>query len=324
LRLRHASGCDRLARIHPAEQNRDGEYNVGATIFLNPRAGAGKAARRVGDVLSAFRELNFAAKLIETASAVELRKRARAEIGQGCMKLAAIGGDGTLQLLAREATGCDAAIGVIPLGGGNDFAAALGIHSWKQAVRAIVEGRTRLVDVVKVSFENGQESRYLGGGGAGLDAEAARYASGRFGRWPGRLRYLAAAIQAFSKYPGADLEVTSGAEQKPEFKGRGLLAAALNTPSYGGGVRLAPEAQVDDGMLDFVVLEGLGKVEIIRLLPGLLFTGKLETNRIKRFRATSARLRTLVPIAFHGDGELHGATPLTIEVEPKALRMLVP
>jgi len=275
-------------------------------------------------VLNAFRELRFGVKLIETESAVELRKRARAEIRGGSTKIAAIGGDGTLQSLAREASGCDAAVGVIPLGGGNDFAAALGIDSWKQAVKAIVQGRTRLVDVVRVRFENGQESRYLGGGGAGLDAEAARYASGRFGRWPGRLRYLAAAILAVRQYPGADLEVTSGAENKPEFKGRGLLAAALNTPSYGSGVRLAPDAQVDDGLLDFVVLERLSNLEILRLLPGLLFTGKLKTKRIKRFRAARAQVRTEEPIAFHGDGEVEGATPVTIEVEPKALRMLVP
>lgn len=322
--MRHAAGCDRLARIHPAEQNRNAETSVRATIFLNPRAGAGRALRRAGDVLSAFRELNFAAKLIETESAVELRKKARAEIAEGCLKLAVMGGDGTLQSLAREASRSDAAVGVIPLGGGNDFAAALGIHSWKQAVKAIVSGRTRLVDVVRVRFENGRESRYLGGGGAGLDAEAARYASGRFGSWPGRVRYLAAAVLALRQYAGADLEVTSGAEQKPEFKGRVLLAAALNTPSYGGGLRLAPNAQVDDGLLDFVVLERLGNFEIMRLLPGLLFTGKLKTNRIKRFRASSARVRSEVPMAFHGDGELQGATPLTIEVEPKALRMLVP
>lgn len=312
------------SRILHSYQDREEKSNASATIFLNPRAGAGRAARRAEDVRSAFRELNFAVKLIETRSAEELRTRARAEIGAGSRKLVAMGGDGTLQLLVREVIGGEAAVGVIPVGGGNDFAAALGIESWKQAVRAIVRGRTRLVDVVKVRFENGQESRYVGGGGAGLDAEAAQHASGRFAKWPGRLRYIGAAITAFEKYPGAEFEVTSGAENKPEISGRALLAAALNTPRYGGGVRLAPDAKVDDGLLDFVVLEKLTRLEIMRLLPALFFTGKLKTKRLKRFRAASARVCARVPLPFHGDGELLGTTPVTIEVEPKALRVLAP
>jgi diacylglycerol kinase (ATP) len=275
-------------------------------------------------VLSAFRELNFAVKLIETGSAEELQTRARAEVGGGSRKLVAMGGDGTLQLLAREAIGGEMAIGVIPMGGGNDFAAALGIRSWRQAVRAIVQGQTRLVDVVKVRFADGQEARYVGGGGAGLDAEAAQYASGRFAKWPGRLRYLCAAITALQKFSGAEIEVTSGAQNKPEIAGRALLAAALNTPSYGGGVRLAPDATVDDGLLDFVVLETLTRLEIMCLLPALFFTGKLKTKRLRRFRAASVRVFASVPIPFHGDGELLGTTPVTIEIEPQALRMLVP
>jgi diacylglycerol kinase (ATP) len=200
----------------------------------------------------------------------------------------------------------------------------LGIRSSTEAVRAIVQGRTKLVDAVKVRFEDGREWRYFAGGGAGLDAEAARHASGRFANWPGRLRYIAAAIQALRQDPGTSFHVASGAQNEPEFSGRALLVAALNTPGYGGGVRLAPDAIVDDGLLDFVVLEKLTPLEILGLLPGLLRTGGLNTRRIKRFRAASARVHTALPVGFHGDGELLGTTPVTIEVEPKALKILVP
>jgi diacylglycerol kinase (ATP) len=294
------------------------------TIFLNPRAGAGKAGRKAREVQAAFQKLNVAVRLVETHSAELLRREARAKIGEGAAKLAAMGGDGTLQTLAQEALGGKTAIGVIPAGGGNDFAAALGIRSWTEAVRAIARGRTKLVDAVKVRFENGQEWRYFGGGGAGLDAEAALHAGGRFRSWPGRLRYVAAAIAALRRDPGSDFEVTSGACGAPEISGKALLAAALNTPSYGGGVRLAPDAIMDDGLLDFVVLEKLTPLEILGLLPGLVFKGKLTTKRVKRFRAASARVRTAVPVRFHGDGELLGTTPVVIEVEPKALKVLVP
>jgi len=322
--LRGAAGCDRLARILLSDQNRAGEPSSAVTIFLNARAGSGHAGRRVPEVRAAFRKLNFAVRLMETYSPEQLRREARAKIAEGSAILAAMGGDGTLQLLAREALGGKTAIGVIPAGGGNDFAAALGIPSWQEAVRAIAGGRTKLVDAVKVRFENGQEGRYFGGGGAGLDAEAALYAGGRFRSWPGRLRYIAAAIAALGKDPSADFEVTSGAGNAPEFSGRALFAAALNTPSYGGGVRLAPDAIMDDGLVDFVVLERLTPLEILGLLPRLWLKGQLTTKRVKRFRAASARVTAAVPVRFHGDGELLGTTPVSIEVEPKALKILVP
>ena len=312
------------APILPTKQNRTGENSAGLTIFLNPRAGAGKARQRAAEVRAAFEELHFAVQLLETHSAEELRREARAKIAEGSAQLAAMGGDGTLQILAQEAFGGETAIGVIPAGGGNDFAAALGIRNWREAVKAIVAGRSRVVDAVKVRFADGQERRYCGGGGAGLDAAAAGQASGRFANWPGRLRYIAAAIEALRRDPGTSFHVTSGARNELEFSGKALLAAALNTPSYGGGVRLAPDAAVDDGLLDFVVLEPLTPLEILGLLPGLCFAGKLNSKRIKRFRAASARVITAVPVRFHGDGELLGTTPVTIEIEPKALKILAP
>lgn len=310
--------------ILSSRQNQPGENSPGLTIFLNPRAGAGKARQRAREVLAAFRALNFAVELRETGSAEELGREARAKIAHGSAQLAAMGGDGTLQVLAREALGGKTAVGVIPVGGGNDFAAGLGIRNWTEAVKAVVAGRSRLVDAVKVRFENGREWHYFAGGGAGLDAEAAGQASARFANWPGRLRYIAAAIAALGRDPGTSFQVTGGARNELQFSGQALLAAALNTPSYGGGVRLAPEAVVDDGLLDFVVLEPLTPLAILGLLPGLCFAGKLHSKRIKRFRAASARIATAVPVGFHGDGELLGTTPVTIEVLAQALRILAP
>jgi diacylglycerol kinase (ATP) len=234
-----------------------------------------------------------------------------------------MGGDGTLQLLVRETSGFDVSLGVIPVGGGNDVARVLGIKNWKDAVDVIVEGKTRAIDVVSVRFANGEEAKYLGGGGVGLDAEAARRASGKFRRWPGRLRYLAAAIDALRGYRAVDVDLEISGVAQP-IRGRALLAAVLNTPSYGGGVRLAPKAQIDDGELDFVVVEMLSGLEIARLIPALFFTGELRTPRVKRFRAARARLYAHGNPWFHGDGDLLGKVPVEIEVLPRAIRMLAP
>jgi diacylglycerol kinase family enzyme len=103
-----------------------------------------------------------------------------------------------------------------------------------------------------------------------------------------------------------------------------LLAAVLNSPTYGAGVRLAPGAILDDGLLHVVVIEDIGAFEILKLLPSLISSGELRTSRLKRWQVSKVRLTTRNPTAFHGDGEILGSTPVEIEVLPRAIRVLAP
>lgn len=299
------------------------EDAVSTAVFVNSCAGGGRAAGRIAAVRAGFAKRNFRVKLAECESPEEIRKSIQAAVASGCQRLVAMGGDGTLQLLVRETIGFDVSVGVIPVGGGNDVARALGIKNWDDAIDVVIARRTRAIDVVSVRFTNGEEAKYLGGGGVGLDAEAARRASGKFKRWPGRLRYLAAAIDALRDCSGVDLDLEISGLAQP-IRGPVLLAAVLNTPSYGGGVRLAPNAQIDDGELDLVVVPMLSRSEIARLIPGLLFRGELRTPGVRRFRAPRARLCAHRNPWFHGDGELLGQVPIEIAVLPRAIRMLVP
>jgi diacylglycerol kinase (ATP) len=314
--------CDRLAAIFKYSKPLM-EDTVSAVVFVNSCAGGGRAAGRLAEVRAQFAQRNFAVSLAECASPEEFRTSIGTAVASGCERLVAMGGDGTLQLLVGETMGFDVSIGVIPVGGGNDVARALGIKNWKEAIDVVIGGKTRATDVVSVRFRSGEEAEYLGGGGIGLDAEAALQASSKFRKWPGRLRYLAAAINALRGYCGVEVDLEISGVAQP-IRERVLLAAVLNTPSYGGGVRLAPKAQVDDGELDIVIIEMLSRMEIVRLIPGLVFTGELRTSRVKRFRAAKARLCSHGSHWFHGDGELLGKVPVEIEVLTRAIRMLAP
>jgi diacylglycerol kinase (ATP) len=314
--------CDRLGPTFKIS-NPSMEDALTTTVFVNPCAGGGKAAGRIADVRARFAQLNFPVELAESHSPEEFRHSVRTVAAGTRKRLIAMGGDGTLQLLVREAMGSDVDFGVIPAGGGNDVARALGIKNWKEAVDAVAQGKTRPVDVVSVRFANGDEAKYLGGGGVGLDAEAARRANGTFKRWPGRLRYLAAVVDALAAYRGLGVNLQVSGCTQP-IRGMVLLAAVLNTPSYGGGVRLAPKAQLDDGELDFVVIEMLSWLEIAKLIPRLFLNGELRTPRLKRVRAARATLLSVDNASFHGDGEVLGELPVEIEVFPRAIRMLAP
>ncbi len=105
---------------------------------------------------------------------------------------------------------------------------------------------------------------------------------------------------------------------------RTLLTAVLNTPTYGAGLRLAPDALVDDGMLDVVFVGDLNVFQVLKLMPRLLYSGELRSPQVSRVRAGSLRLITDPPCEFHGDGEILGVTPVEIEVVPAAVQVLAP
>jgi diacylglycerol kinase (ATP) len=301
------------------------ERTVPATVFVNPTAGRGTAGRKLAGVREAFARWKYSVKIAESVSVEEFRCGVRGAVREGCGTLIALGGDGTLQLLVGEVVGRDVQVGVIPAGGGNDFATALGIaKNVERAVEVIVRGKTRLVDLVRVRNANGLNAFYLGGGGIGIDAEALQYANGRFAKWTGRLRYLASAIAALRGFRGLQVEAEFPGSDLPKVKKLVLLAGVLNTPTLGGGLRLAPEAALDDGLLEVVMIEMLRKREVATLIPRLLVTGELKTKRVVRMRAAKIRLATKKETDFQGDGELLGKTPVEIENLHRTLRVLAP
>ena len=296
-----------------------------AIVFVNSAAGRGRARVYLPRIQEVFKSLRIQAQFVMTNSSSELESCAQAAISQGKQLLLAMGGDGTFQSLANAASGADVVLGILPIGGGNDFASALGLPSEPtEAAEAMLCGEPRKVDLLRVRTADGQSRLYAGGGGIGLDAEAARYASGRYRHLPGRFRYIAAALHALARYLPLDVRVDFPESSIPPFDARALLAAVLNSPTYGAGVRLAPAAAVDDGSLHVVLIEELSKLAVLTLLPRLMRSGELRTPRVKRWRAKRVKLTTSRPCFFHGDGEILGPTPLEIEVVPKAVRVLAP
>jgi diacylglycerol kinase (ATP) len=295
------------------------------TVFVNSVSGGGRALRHLSQIQKLFQSFRVQAQLVMTNSAAELESSAQNAILQGRRVLFAMGGDGTFQALANAAFGTESLLGVLPLGGGNDFAAALGLPEVPmKAAESILRGSPRLVDLVRVRTAEGRTRLYVGGGGIGLDADAARYASGTYRRFPGRSRYIASALRALVGFVPLEVRVEFPSSDLVPVEAKALVVAILNTPTYGAGLRLAPGASIDDGWINVVLIEGIGPIEILRLLPQLIASGELRTSRVKRWQARKVRLTTSKPAAFHGDGEILGSTPVEIEVVPGAVKVLAP
>ena len=296
-----------------------------ATVFVNSAAGGGRALVYLSRIQKLFESFSISAQFIATNSVAELEASAQNAILRGRRILFAMGGDGTFQALANAAFGSDVLLGVLPSGGGNDFAAAIGLpEDFLEATEAILCGEPRSVDLLKVRTAEGRTRLYVGGGGIGLDAEAARYASGAYRRFPGRMRYIASALRALVWFTPLEIHLEFPESDLFEQDTKVLLGAALNTPTYGAGLRLAPGAAVDDGLMHVVLIEDIGALGILRLLPRLMGSGELRTSRVKRWHVKKARFTTSEPCMFHADGEIIGSTPVDIEVVPRAIQVLAP
>src|SRR6266851_5210756 len=261
-------------------------------VFVNSAAGGGRASSYLGRMQKLFESFQVHPKFVMTNSAAELESSARNAISQGQRVLFAMGGDGTFQALANAAFGTGALLAILPVGGGNDFAAALGLPADPlKATEAILRGNPR---------------------------------SGAYRRLPGRSRYLASALRALVGYVPLEVRIDFPGSDLISWEAKALLAAVLNAPTYGAGLRLAPGATLDDAALHVVLIEDLGTFGVLRLLPRLRGSGELRTSRLRRWRVSRVRLTTRKPSLFHGDGEILGSTPVEIEVVPRAVRVLAP
>ena len=291
-------------------------------ILANPTAGGGLAREALPRLQKFAKNRQWAVDFRMAASAAEFAQIAQKEAQRGHERIFALGGDGTFQVLLNAVAGISGvSIGVLPAGGGNDLASALGLpRDPVQAAKAILQrGEVLHLDAARVRTADGVERLYMGGGGVGLDAEAARFASGVYRKIRGRSRYLLSAVRALMKFRSLNVRVMFENSAQESIEGSTLVLGVLNTPSYGAGLRLAPDASLVDGKLDLVMLEDLGWFEVARILPSLAVSGEIRTKRIRRFLITEARIETARPCVFHADGEIIGQTPVKISIVPQAM-----
>lgn len=294
---------------------------------MNPIAGAGRAERNLRRVRLVFDRMETNTEFVIAENAADMEARVREEIRGGARLLFAMGGDGTVQavvnaICAERMPGSEIALGILPSGGGNDFAAALGLPKDPvKAATALPKMTLRSLDALRARTGDGKTRMFLGGGGAGLDVEAVHHACGAYRKWPGRSRYLASALRAWREFKPLGVRVEFPEDGQPAIDSRAMIAAVMNTPSYGAGLRLAPDARIDDELLDIAILKNLKTAEAVRAIPRLFASGSLPDGYFIRRKARAVILRTDRACEFHGDGEILGPLPVRVDVVPKAIQV---
>ncbi|MGD0305161.1 MAG: diacylglycerol kinase family protein [Candidatus Acidiferrales bacterium] len=290
-------------------------------VIVNPVTGEGRAHRAEKDVASYLALGGEAADFVRSTSPDDVREKAARATHDGYTHVVALGGDGTFHYVIEGIHGTDAIAGFFPAGGGNDIAAALGIpNDPVLAAEQFVRGRARSIDLVEARFADGRVAHFIGVGGMGLDAEAAHLANTRYRAWPGASRYLAGAFRTFFR-EGA-FELRAEIDGAP-WNGRALFAAVGNGTSYGAGVKIAPDARVDDGWLDVAIVADVTLPRLLEALPHAMSTGDLcRFPEVQRFRCKSAMLASSRSARVHGDGEALGSAPVAFTVLPHAVRVV--
>ena len=286
-------------------------------LLVNPAAGRGSGSRLAPQVREGLRAGGVDCSMQFTSGPGEMRALVTAALRDGADCVAIAGGDGTVNEAVNGYVGVareDQAFAVIPLGTGNDFAKMLGVgDDWRGACERIAIGQTRRVDAGRC---NGHV--FANGIGAGFDAQVAIEASKI--RWlRGNAVYgvaLARTLMLSYSTPRARIVHDSGTIETSI-----TMVAAANGTTYGGAFRIAPSADIADGMLDLMVANGLSRAGIIGFIPHVL-----RGTHVGRKGVTMVRTRRLVvetdePLAVHADGEIidRAARRLEVEVLPNAI-----
>ena len=302
-------------------------------VILNPIAGVGRAEKAWPDIEAALRAGGLVFDLVRTEGpchAITLAEKAKRD---GYETLIAVGGDGIVHEIVNgmmlaskgEPSGT---FGVIPVGSGNDFAKMVPLppRDWQTAVAKILAGNTRTFDVGKLTVDteagcSDPHVRYFANSfDTGFGAQVSQYSHVPY--LTGTAMYLVAILRTMANYFIPRLKITLADGTIIERKS--TMTVATIGRCFGGGFWIAPEAQVDDNLLDVLVAIELGRIGILQLIPKIMQGKHIGDPRIAFYRSPSLVIESPDPLGIECDGEVPwtDAHRIQIQVLPKHLRVI--
>jgi YegS/Rv2252/BmrU family lipid kinase len=297
-----------------------------AMLVVNPTSGPLDVRRELPAVLTHLDDHGWQTVLHYTERSGEATDLARTARDEGLDAVFVVGGDGTINEVINGLAESPVALGVLPGGTGNVWAKELGLPTRSplhrlpllDSVEALVMGSTRRIDLGKA---NGRY--FLQWTGLGLDAEVtyAMEPRTRRQRRLGALAYIVAGFTAAASMAGIRTRICIDDEL---IYRRCILIVISNSQLYGGIVRVATDARLDDGLLDVNVFSGSGFGSVMRTAAGIITGLHVRDSRHSFFPARRIQVETDKPMELHVDGEPSGTTPLECEVVPRALSIIIP
>jgi len=248
------------------------------------------------------------------------------EAAAGADLLVAVGGDGTVNEVVNGIAGLDVELALIPRGTGGDFVRTFGIpRKLEQAVEVALRGRTREIDLGKGryrSWAGGEgESYFANIASAGMSGAIAKRTNETSKALGGKVSYAWATVAVFARWRNDEVRVRVDGE---EHAGRMHDVIVANCRYLGGGMKMVPEAEPDDGLLDVLLIGDLTKRDLLLTMPKTYRGTHLPHPKATLLRGTTVEIDAPEPLPVELDGEQPGTTPIRFEIVPRAVRLRVP
>jgi diacylglycerol kinase (ATP) len=290
-------------------------------LVVNPTSGKSRGMAVGLEVAARLRAAGHEVLDLSDESYAAARDRALGAIAQGLDVLAVVGGDGMTHLGVNLAAETKTTLAVIGAGTGNDVARGLGlpVHDPVRAADVVTTGVPRTIDAVRWVDPHGESHWYAGVLGAGFDS----LVNERANTWPwpkGQMRYNLAILRELPGFKAIPYAITIDGVR---HETRAMLVVVANGPSYGGGMRVAPDARFDDGLVDVLVLHEISTTAFLKVFPKVFKGTHVGHPAVEVIRGREVTLEADGIVAY-ADGERFSPLPLTLETVPAAVTVLAP
>lgn len=283
-------------------------------LVVSPAAGGGAAKREAPDLVQRLREGGADVEAEFTESLDHGRHLAQQGATAGRI-VVAVGGDGLINAVVNGAAPVEGAtVGILPYGTANDFARTLGITK-PNGVDTLIHANAKSLDL---GYAAGRYFTCIAS--VGFDSTVIETVA-QTTHIRGRLVWPYAVLKSLLRWKPLRITVNSNGQTKT-FEG--FSAAAANSTCYGGGMQLAPNAKLDDGLFDVVIINTRSRLEFLRWAPRIFNGGHLKCKAVEVWRTDRVRIETAESFLVYADGEVLAPAPLEIEARPGALRFLTP
>lgn len=290
-------------------------------VLINPRSGAGRVTRHTRDVLVGLSSRGDDVLALEGGSEDEARELVSRAVGDGLDSLVAVGGDGTVHLALQAVVGTPTALGIIPLGTGNDAACTVGIGSANvpTAIAVVLSGHTRAFDVGRLRTADGTVRHFLCVMSSGFDSSANERANAM--TWPsGTARYIRAMLAELRSFTPIAYDAVLDSE---DVHDDAMLVSVGNGPRFGGGMQVCAGADPHDGLLDVVWVRRMSRRRLLAVFPKVYSGRHLQDSDVWLRRVRDVRLEAPGQVVY-ADGERVGPLPVVVSAVPDAVRVIVP
>ena len=295
---------------------------------MNPASGNGATGKRWPELARRAAALGLAGETLLSERPEHLIELAAQAARDGAELVVAVGGDGTLSETVNGLmlAGGGPDVATIPLGTGMDFVRTYGIPTrFDDAVRTVLDGATRRIDVGRVSYLTwaGEAAvRYVVNvGSVGMSAAVAQRANAMSKALGGRATFFYALVRVFLAWRNTEIDVTLD-EARRSARMHDVIVA--NGRYHGGAMRLAPEAEPDDGLFDVLMIGDVNKIDFVTTAPKLYRGTHLSHPKVDLVKAHTVAVDARERLPIELDGEQVGTTPARFEIVPSALRVRVP